>query len=74
MPETNGNGLPVYHVHGTYYPAGSRSGRRFSELIPAQDLHAAVDSVKGRFPGANWTFIGADFTGEYQQELFPEES
>lgn len=74
MPETSPDGLPVFHVYGTHYPAGSRSGQRFSEMIPAEDIYAAMASVRARFPGDRWKRLSADFTGQYQQELFGEES
>lgn len=65
--------IPVYHVHGTYYEPGSRSGKRFSEVIPAQTAQAAINVAMIRVPGANWTHVSADYQG-HQQFLFEEGS
>lgn len=71
MPD-NIRTTPVYHVHGTYYEPGSRSGNRFSEIIPAVSAQAAIQVATDRYPGANWTYINAQYQG-HQQYLFEEE-
>lgn len=65
--------MPLFHVYGTYYLPGSRSANRFSELVPAANLQAAVNQVQDRFPGSHWSFLGADYRGE-QSVLFEEET